>query len=144
MKFTTKAISVSALALALAALPALATNIGSGAAQPVYSPATMVEVNGTITAVRQVAAGGAMPGMHLTVAAKSGTFDVYLAPADFMKIFKTSFPVGKAVTVLGSRVNFQNSPVILTNEVSIGATDITLRDGSGAPVWENWGVELGS
>ncbi len=73
---------------------------------------------------------------------KASTLDAYLAPADFLKIFKTNFPVGTEVRVIGSKVSFGNTEVILANEVNIGATAIILRDGNGAPVWQNWGVAI--
>ena len=78
----------------------------------------------------------------MTVKAKTGTFDVYLAPADFLRIFKTNFPIGAEVEVMGSKVKVDNADVILTREVSVGFADITLRDGNGAPEWKNWGVEI--
>jgi len=143
MKFGTKALSVSAFALAMTISPVFASNlVGSKASEPTYNPATMVDVEGTITAVRQVPAGSPLEGVHLTVKAKSSTVDVYLAPAEFLRIFKTNFPVGNDVRVLGSKVNYGSADVILTNEVDIGVTSITLRDGAGAPVWQNWGTSL--
>jgi len=147
MKFATKALSVSAFALAMLAsstiTPMFGSNLsGSKANEPAYNPATMVELQGTITAVRQVPAGGPLGGVHLTVKSKAAVVDVYLGPADFVKIFKTNFPVGSDVRVLGSKVSFGSADVILTNEVNIGITSIILRDGSGAPVWQNWGVSL--
>jgi len=143
MKFGNKALSVSAFALAMTISPMFASNVvGSKANEPTYNPASMVDVEGTITAVRQVPVGSPLEGVHLTVKAKSSTVDVYLAPADFLRIFKTNFPVGNDVRVLGSKVNFGSADVILTNEVDIGVTSITLRDGSGAPVWQNWGASL--
>jgi hypothetical protein len=142
MKLTTKALSVSAFALAMFA-PILASNApGSKANEPAYNPATMVDLQGIITAVRQVPAGSQLKGVHLTLKSKAASVDVYLAPADFLKIFKTNFPVGYDVRVLGSKVKFANSDVILANELNIGVTAIILRDGSGAPGWRNWGVEL--
>jgi hypothetical protein len=148
MKFTAKALSVSALALAMFAssmtvAPMLASNApGSKANEPAYNPAAMVDMQGTITAVRQVPAGSPLEGVHLTLKSKASTIDVYLAPADFLKIFKINFPVGYEIRVLGSKVSFANSDMILANEVNIGVTSIILRDGSGAPVWQNWGVEI--
>src|SRR5579872_1994089 len=143
MNFANKALRVSALALAMTISPMFASNLGNPKAnEPVYNPATMVDVEGTITAVRQVPAGSPLEGVHLTLKAKTSTVDVYLAPADFLRIFKTNFPVGYDVRVVGSKVNFGNADVILTNEVDLGTTSITLRDGSGAPVWQNWGVSL--
>jgi hypothetical protein len=147
MKFATKALSVSAFALAVFASSTLAPMFASSlsgpkANEPAFNPATMVELQGSITAVRQVPAGSPLEGLHLTVKSKTSTVDVYLAPNDFLKIFKTNFPVGANVRVVGSKVNFANADVILSNEVDIGITEIILRDGSGAPVWQNWGVEL--
>jgi hypothetical protein len=142
MKFGTKALSVSAFALAMAFSPMFASNVVGSKNEPTYNPASMVDVEGTITAVRQVPNGSPLEGVHLTVKAKNSTVDVYLAPADFLRIFKTNFPVGNDVRVLGSKVNFGSADVILTNEVDIGVTSITLRDGAGAPVWQNWGASL--
>ena len=142
MQSMTKAISVSALALALAALPMLGSNAPK-TNEPAFNPATMMEVAGPIAAVKQVPNGSPLAGTHIVVAAKTGNIDVYLAPSEFLRIFKTNFPVGAYVNVIGSKVNFQGSAVVLANQVGIGTTDITLRDGSGAPVWENFGVEIG-
>ncbi len=142
MKFAIKALSVSAFALAMLANMSASNSAGSKTNEPAYNPATMVEMQGTITAVRQVPAGGALEGVHLTLKSKTSTVDVYLAPADFLKIFKTNFAVGYDVRVLGSKVSFGNTDVILANEVNIGVTSIILRDGSGAPVWQNWGVSI--
>lgn len=143
MKFANKALSVSAFALAMAISPMFASNLGNSKAnEPTYNPATMVDVEGTITAVRQVPAGSPLEGVHLALKTKNSTVDVYLAPADFLRIFKTNFPVGYDVRVIGSKVSFGNADVILTNEVDVGPTSITLRDGAGAPVWQNWGVSL--
>jgi hypothetical protein len=111
--------------------------------EPAYNPATMVEVSGIITAVRQVPAGSPLEGVHLMLKSKASTLDAYIAPADFLKIFKTNFPVGTEVRIIGSKVSFGNTDVILANEVNLGTTAIILRDGGGAPVWQNWGVPIG-
>lgn len=106
--------------------------------EPVYNPATVVNVDGVITAAHQVSTG-AMQGMHLTVKAKSGTLDVYLGPTDFMRIFKTNFPVGAEIEVVGSKVA---GDTILSRDIEIGQATINLRDANGVPNWETWGVEV--
>ena len=111
------------------------------ASDPAYNPATVVDVDGVITGVRHVPAGSPLEGVHLTLKLKSGSVDVYLAPADFMRIFRTNFPLGAEVEVIGSKVKSQNSDVILTRDVAIGAATINLRDAGGAENWKNWGVE---
>lgn len=121
---------------------AASTEPVKASSEPVYNPATVVDVDGTIAAVKQVPAGSALEGVHLTVKTKAGSLDVYLGPADFLRIFRTNFPVGAEVEVVGSKAKFQGSDVILTRDVAIGQATITLRDPNGAPEWKNWGVEI--
>ncbi len=133
------------LAIGVFALSATAfaeTNQPVKSAEPAYNLATIVDVDGIIAAVRNVPAGSALEGTHLTVRTKTGTVDVYLGPVDFMRVLKTSFPVGNEVEVIGSKVKSGNSEVILTKEVSVGSSTLELRDGQGAPDWTNWGVEV--
>jgi hypothetical protein len=109
---------------------------------PAYTPATIVDVDGIIAAVHNVPAGSPLEGTHLTVKTKTGNVDVYLAPADFMRVLKTNFAVGNEVEVIGSKIKFQNSDVILTKEVSVGQATLELRDAQGTPDWKSWGVEV--
>jgi hypothetical protein len=111
------------------------------ASDPAYNAASVVDIDGVIAAVRTAPAGAALEGTHLTVKTKAALVDVYLGPTEFLRIFKTSFPVGNEVEVVGSKVKFENNDVILSREISIGAETLTLRDTHGAPDWKNWGVE---
>jgi|HubBroStandDraft_1064217.scaffolds.fasta_scaffold591761_1 hypothetical protein len=112
------------------------------ASDPAYNASSVVDVDGVITAARAEPAGSALEGTHLTVKTKTATIDVYLGPTEFLRIFKTNFPVGNEVEVVGSKVKFENNDVILAREVSVGSATITLRDAHGAPDWKNWGVEI--
>jgi hypothetical protein len=135
VKPTKYILSVSALALAVTAGQAFANN------DPVYNPATEVNVHGTVTGVRQVPSGNPLAGVHLTVQTKTGAVDVYLAPGDFLKLLKTGFKTGEQIDVLGSKVKLENADVILTRQVDDGYAMITLRDASGVADWQNWGQE---
>ena len=116
MKFTNRVLRVSSLAAGLAAVmmaaPLFAATVATKSNAPVYNPATMVDVVGIITAVHQAPAGSPMEGVHLTVKSKTNTFDVYLGPADFLKMLRTNFPVGDQVEVVGSKVSADNRDVI--------------------------------
>ncbi len=112
------------------------------ASDPAYNPGTVVDIDGTIAAVRIAPAGSPLEGTHLTVKTKTAMFDVYLGPTEFLRIFKTNFPVGNEVEVDGSKIKFENNDVILTREISVGSATLTLRDTHGAPDWKNWGVEI--
>jgi len=132
--------SVSALVAGLGLIvvtAAAAPNAGG----PLYNPSTEVHFSAVITGVRQVP-DGVLPGVHLTAQAKTGVVDVYLGPADFLKIFKTNFPVGASIQVIGSRVSVGASDTLLAREVTEGSTTITLRDFGGAPEWEHWGAAV--
>lgn len=136
-------LSVSILALAAAASQALASNTaGVPAKDPVYDPATVVNVPGIVASVKRVPPGSLLAGVHLMVKSKTGTFDVYLGPSDFLKFLKVSFPVGDQIEVTGSKVKLGNADVILTRKVNDGYALVTLRDANGAPVWQSWSKEL--
>jgi hypothetical protein len=130
MRLTLLTLSVSALVLA------------ATAPEPVYNPLTVVSVLGTVTGVRQAAADSALPGLHLTLQAKSGTFDVYVGPSDFLKFLKVGFKTGDRVEIVGSKVKFENADVILTRQVDDGFALVTLRDPSGVADWKSWGKEI--
>jgi hypothetical protein len=136
MKPSNARITLGVSLLALCGLAAAA----SITPEPVYNPSAEIRMSAVITGVHQVPAGSPMAGVHLTVQAKTGTADVYLGPAEFIKIFKTSFPAGAPIQIVGSRVAGAGGEVILAREVSEGATSITLRELTGVPVWEHWGV----
>jgi hypothetical protein len=142
MTFTKTVLSVSALALALTASQAFAAHIGDAANEPVYNPATATQVSGTVTAIRQVAAGNPMAGTHLTLKMKAGMIDVYLGPADFLRFLKASFPVGDQISVIGSKLKVDNADVVLARSVDDGLMLISLRDSKGTPDWTSWGHEI--
>ncbi len=134
MKFTMLAIGVSTLALTMLAAPP--------ANEPHYNPATVVDVLGTVTGVRHVPAGSPLAGVHLTVKSKTGAFDVYLGPSNFLKFLKADYIVGDQIEVTGSQVNSGNSAVILSSQVDDGYELLTLRDSDGGAAWDNWGKEI--
>jgi len=132
-------LGVSVLAVSLLTLCGIAAAAGNST-EPVYNPSTEVRLSAVITGVRQVSEGSPMAGVHLTVQSKTGTADVYLAPSDFLKLLKTNFKVGAQVQVIGSQVQGAASEVILAREVTEGDISITLREFTGVPVWQHWGV----
>lgn len=141
MKSIQRTLGVCALMFGATAFAA-STQPAKAAAEPAYNLATVVNVDGIVTGVRQAPAGSPLEGTHLTVKTKAGVVDVYLAPADFLKMLRTNFPVGAEVAVQGSKVKVENSDVILTREIAVGSAIIDLRDATGAPDWQNWGVEV--
>jgi hypothetical protein len=133
MKIGNVVLSVSALALAAMA------NAASG---PAYNPATTMTLSGTVTSARMIPAGQPLEGLHLTLKTRTNIVEVYVAPRNFMNLLKTNFAAGDQLDVIGSKVKSGSADVVLAREVSDGTETIELRDLYGAPVWENWGVEV--
>ena len=139
---TARGVSIVGTLILAAALPGLAAPpVLSTQGAPAYNPSMESRLSGVITGVRRVNEGP-LAGVHITVQskAKNEVADVYLAPADFLKIFKTDFPAGAYVQVIGARTRVGDTEVVLAREVTEGDTSITLRDFGGAPVWEHWGA----
>ena len=103
---------------------------------PSYDKATVVDIQGKVTAVREVPKGSPMDGLHLMVQAGLETLDVYVGPPEFVKVFEITFKRGDEVHVIGSKVDFEGSKVVLAREVSIGTVTILCRDKEGEPLWK--------
>lgn len=141
MNFFKKAISVSALGLTAIVVPAMAVNetnaTGGPANSPSYNPATVTQVEGVVTAVRQVPGNDALAGVHVTLKAKTGSYDVMVGPAAFLKLTKTNIVNGEYIQVRGSLVS---GNVILGQEFDDNTGTLVLRDAVGTPVWILWGM----
>jgi len=142
MKITNHTLIVSTLALAAAVSAFAASPVATATNEPAYNLATTMQLEGTVTGIRQVPAGNPLAGTHLTLKSKSGPIDVYLGPSQFLNFLKASFPVGDQILVTGSKVKLDNADVILSRQVDDGASLITLRDSNGAGDWQHWGQEI--
>jgi hypothetical protein len=143
MKLNNRNRSVSVLRISTLALAMTAAHAFAGAAsEPVYDPATEVEVRGTVAAIHQAASGAALAGVHMTVQMKTGPVDVYLGPSEFLKFLKVGFKTGEQIEVVGSKVKSENADVILSRQVDDGYALINLRDASGVADWKSWGQEV--
>jgi len=102
---------------------------------PSYDTATVVDIQGKVTEVREVPKGSPMDGLHL-ILQSGGELDVYVGPPEFVKVFEVTFAKGDQIHVIGSKVSFDGSTVLLAREVSIGTVTILCRDKDGEPLWK--------
>jgi hypothetical protein len=131
------------LILAAVALPASVSNriIPKNPilpAEPTYDTATVVDVMGKIIDVWEIAPHMPLQGVHLAVRSGSENLDVYVGPADFVKIFGVTFTKGDRIEVIGSRVMNGDDDIVLAAEIHIYDVTITLRDKNGTPYWKDW------
>jgi len=117
-------------------LPAIGGEKDPAAGVPQYNVKTEVDFKGIIVKVREVPAGEAYAGIHLTIQSKSDAVEVFLAPADFVKLMRVQLNVGeKNVGVTGSKVKFEGEELVLARELRIENMVLTLRDEKGFPTW---------
>ena len=101
-----------------------------------YDPATVVDVDGYVTEIREVAAPAALRGIHLLITSeRSGEVDAYLGPSSFVREFVESFGKRSQVQVVGSKVKTANTSCVLARLVRKGSTTLYLRDERGNPFW---------
>lgn len=63
---------------------------------------------------------------------------VHLGPEWYLSHQKKIFKDGDRVKVVGSRVNYQNNPVIIAAHIKRGNSELILRDEDGWPRWKSW------
>lgn len=122
------------LASSLTTLLIASSGVFAGDPTPGYNLKTETEITGSIGSVSQISTG-ALQGVFLTVKTKGDTLDVYLAPADFIKIFDVQLKPGVEITATGSKVKFGDKEIMLARAVGIGKVDLILRDPKGTPQW---------
>jgi hypothetical protein len=74
-------------------------------------------------------------GSHITVKTETGTIEVHLAPASFMKQYEINIRKDDNITVVGSRITFEGKPALIAKSVVIGRDTFNFRDPKGRPLW---------
>jgi hypothetical protein len=111
----------------LAALMAVALGTGPQS----YDPATEKQFLGPVDESREEKAG-----VVVSLRVDDEAFDVYIAPASFLRDLEFTLAKGDRITVLGSRVRSEGRPRIIAREVTKGSVRLILRDERGRPIWE--------
>jgi len=108
-----------------------------GVAVPKYDPAAEATFKGTVEEVRdrQCPVSGGM-GSHLVLKLSANkTIEVHLATTKFVKAYDLVFNKGDAVTVVGTKVQFEGVETIFAREITRGSETFVFRDKDGAPIW---------
>ncbi len=132
-------IRLLALLLAFGASSASAAKDAKTSLEPVYDPATVVDVKVTVIGIREAPMTEPLNGLHLTVKTDTEAFDIYVGPTDFVKIFEITFAKGDKIQVVGSKVSLTASISCLPvkypggRQPSACATKTVSRSGSIRP-----------
>jgi hypothetical protein len=104
-----------------------------------YDVKTVETVSGRVTKVEEIVPHKRMGrGVHLFLETDTGSIAVHLGPAWFIERQDTTITTGDEVEVKGSRVTYEDKPVIIAAELRKGDQVLRLRDASGTPVWSGW------
>jgi uncharacterized protein YdeI (BOF family) len=137
MKFTRVLLGVFALLLSGAAITLVsqeknpATRVGYN-----YAPTSEQTMRGWVLETKdfQCPVTGTV-GSHITVKNETGSIEVHLAPASFMKQYEINIRKGDKVTVVGSKIAFDGKNALIAKSVAIGQETYNFRDSSGKPLW---------
>lgn len=128
--------TIVALALTIP-LTTVAQNSAPGVTVPKYDPAVESTFKGTVEEVRdrQCPMSGGM-GSHLILRlSPDKTIEVHLASTKFVRTYDLVFNKGDAVTVVGTKVQFEGVETIFAREVTRGSETFVFRDKDGKPIW---------
>ena len=143
MKIILGAVMTFAMSLPFGMTPAFGGGKDPAPAVPQYNVKSETDFIGTILKVREVPAGEAFAGIHLTIQGKGEPIDVFLGPADFIKLMAMPLKAGlKDVGITGSKLKFEGNDLVLARELRIEKTVVSLRDETGFPNWL-WGARNG-
>jgi len=137
MRFTRVLLGVFALLLSGAAITLVSQEKSPPThANYTYAPTSEQTMRGWVVETRdfQCPVTGTV-GSHITVKNETGSIEVHLAPASFMKQYEINIRKGDNVTVVGSRIMFEGKGALIAKSVAIGNETYNFRDQSGRPLW---------
>jgi hypothetical protein len=113
-------------------------------AKDVVLPGGLIKFDASVNAVRTVAAGNPLPGLHIDAKVNGHETDIYIAPADFATRYGVKVAKGDYVRIVGS-MRTGDVDSVLAREISTGLYDaahnifrptltIYLRNDEG-PLW---------
>jgi DNA/RNA endonuclease YhcR with UshA esterase domain len=129
-----------ALAIGLWLVAGTSVVVAQGKAAPneayQYKTTNQQTITGIVEAVKeyQCPVSGTV-GTHLTVKLSTGTIEVHLAPAKFVKDYEVVINKGDQVEIRGAKIIFEGKPSLIAKTVAIDRTTYAFRYDDGKPMW---------
>jgi hypothetical protein len=109
---------------------------GAGCWSRIFDPSSVVTLDGTVSAIEEIAPPrGMSQGIHVVLATKDAELTILLAPSWYLDRQATNLAVGDTVQVIGSRQTLDGKEVIVAKTVAKGDKVLRLRDHNGMPLW---------
>jgi len=99
-----------------------------------FNPETITTVEGKIIGIDSVKMR-VYATTRLNVQTKNGPIYIHVAPYWFLENNKILFKIGEPIKVTGSKVIYNNKPVIIASQLKYNGKELKLRDANGFPVW---------
>jgi hypothetical protein len=104
--------------------------------EPKYDTTTVIDFGAVVVEVQEVQKDNPLRGVNLVVRSDSdATFNIYVAPAEYVKSFEITFRKGDNVHIIGSKIKFNGETVVLGREVRKDSATLYLRGRGGEPHW---------
>jgi hypothetical protein len=105
------------------------------AAAPKYDASAEVTLQGDALYVAEHPTHAAWTGLYAIMKDGAGEIEVHFAPGGFLAGEGIELHTGDAIKVVGSRVQWKGSDIILAREMTSKGKTVILRDKNGAPRW---------
>ena len=101
-----------------------------------YNTSTVETITGKILKIDTVQSGyGRFPGIILNIKGNKKETNTFVAPVWYLEQEKIRFKTGESITVTGSKIIFQNEPLIITKDFDYNKKKYVIRNNNGFPVW---------
>lgn len=108
---------------------------GSRRGMPNYNPNTETTLKGTVEQVMDTTGRRGWHGTHLMLNTDEGKVEVHVGPASYIAGQGFAFAKDDRLQVLGSKVKFGDTDVLIAREINKDGKTLVLRDAQGLPKW---------
>ncbi|HET9838995.1 MAG TPA: hypothetical protein VFR84_12225 [Candidatus Angelobacter sp.] len=101
-----------------------------------YEVANQQTVEGIVSDTRDYSCpvSGAL-GAHIVIKSVGSEIEAHLAPVTFLKQYDININKGDRVTVVGSRIVYEDKPALIAKTVTVNHDTYNFRDDKGRPLW---------
>ncbi len=104
-----------------------------------FNPDTLETIAGEVLSVEMITPIKVMSyGVQLTLQADTETISIHLGPGWYIENQDIKIVPRDKIEIKGSRITFEDKPVIIATEVIKDEDVLVLRDATGCPVWSGW------
>lgn len=100
-----------------------------------YDPSTEATVQGTVSTVTEIPGNRGWNGIHLSLQAANGTYEVHVGPSAYVSQRGFTFLKGDRIEVTGSVVALNGANSLIAREIKKDGKVLSLRDKQGFPAW---------